>query len=1053
MKKLILTIVIGVFGALTFAQSPQAIKYQTVIRDGAGALIQEQTVGIRINVHEGSAAGPIIYRETFSPSTNEFGLVTILIGQGTPDIGSFTSIDWGGNDHFVETELDPTGGTTYTSMGISQLLSVAYALHSETSGDAYWEITGDDIYPSVAGNVGIGTTSPSEKLHINGNMRLTGALYDESNEPGLNGQFLQSTASGIDWVDAQAMNDGDWILSGDDMYSGISGNVGIGTTTPSEKLHVVGNIEHEYSGTGSALNASGSTTGSMWFVQNDDGGNGIGLNAGMTNATAGSTSMGVMGYNNGEGYGVYGINQNHLNFGLLGDTYHGVYGQNSNGHYGVLGNDSVGVYGQNSTGHLGILGDEYFGVYGKNNNGNYGILGNFFEGVYGRHANDNFGFLGYALYGAYGTHGDGNFGFLGNEEYGAYGENNNGNFGILGDTTSGVYGQHSSGHFGTLGEDYCGVYGRNSNGNFAVLGNMYEGVYGRHYNDNFGFLGYVNYGAYGRHGIGNFGFLGNIDYGVYGEDTTGNYGFIGSEDYGVYGEHIWGAYGFIGGPYHGVYGYNSFYDDEFIGYLGGNYYGVRGECSNGNYGTLGDDYYGAYGSNSSGNFGYLGGYFVGVSGSFNSENYGSLGTEHFGALGEHGDGNRGGLGLGSCGVFAELNTNDPGDYAIYGRIWDGYGAGAGYNYDESRGSVKGLVYNGSEYNFSIAGYLSLDEDRSGASFGASIGSSGTVDKFGCLAYQASGASEYGGYFTSYTTGSGKDNEVQINRGIGAWGDLLGADIHGKVYGAFIEGENYATYTNGDNYTNGLDVHLQEGSNGENKVLYTNVSTGATVQTSGYAQLTDGESNIVFDESFAGAVSSETPIVVTVTPVGNSNGVYLAGISTSGFKVVENNGGKSNVTITYIAIGQRAGYENPELAKEVVDIEYTSKLGRGLHNDADTETDGEGLYYENGKLTVGIHSSTIPDPKSLELRKEQLEKPQEPDNPKQEDVSRPEMSKPQRLPETKRPEMERSEIRKPVRPNQPGKYRVSDPGTNMKNPNVSVPKNNKAASDETKSGNQ
>jgi hypothetical protein len=103
------------------------------------------------------------------------------------------------------------------------------------------------------------------------------------------------------------------------------------------------------------------------------------------------------------------------------------------------------------------------------------------------------------------------------------------------------------------------------------------------------------------------------------------------------------------------------------------------------------------------------------------------------------------------------------------------------------------------------------------------------------------------------------------------------------------------------------------------------------------------------------------VIVTVTPAGKSNGVYLSEVSRNGFTVVENDDGKSTVTINYIAIGRRAGYENPSLPPEVIDAGYTSKMARGLHNDADTQTNGEGLYYENGHLVVGVHPSTLPDP--------------------------------------------------------------------------------------------
>jgi hypothetical protein len=52
----------------------------------------------------------------------------------------------------------------------------------------------------VSGNVGIGTDSPTQKLHVTGNVRVTGAYYDSNNEAGTSGQVLTSTGSGTDWV-------------------------------------------------------------------------------------------------------------------------------------------------------------------------------------------------------------------------------------------------------------------------------------------------------------------------------------------------------------------------------------------------------------------------------------------------------------------------------------------------------------------------------------------------------------------------------------------------------------------------------------------------------------------------------------------------------------------------------------------------------------------------------------------------------------------------------------------------------------------------------------
>ena len=57
------------------------------------------------------------------------------------------------------------------------------------------------INVSAAGNVGIGTVAPSQKLHVDGNLRVTGAVYDSNNETGTSGQFLSSTVTGTDWID------------------------------------------------------------------------------------------------------------------------------------------------------------------------------------------------------------------------------------------------------------------------------------------------------------------------------------------------------------------------------------------------------------------------------------------------------------------------------------------------------------------------------------------------------------------------------------------------------------------------------------------------------------------------------------------------------------------------------------------------------------------------------------------------------------------------------------------------------------------------------------
>jgi hypothetical protein len=122
--------------ASVWAQSPEKMSYQAVLRDASNALVATQAVGMQISILQGGAAGTAVYVETQSPITNANGLVSLEIGTGTLVSGNFTTIDWANDTFFIKTETDPTGGTSYTITGTSQLMSVPYALYAKTSGSS-----------------------------------------------------------------------------------------------------------------------------------------------------------------------------------------------------------------------------------------------------------------------------------------------------------------------------------------------------------------------------------------------------------------------------------------------------------------------------------------------------------------------------------------------------------------------------------------------------------------------------------------------------------------------------------------------------------------------------------------------------------------------------------------------------------------------------------------------------------------------------------------------------------------------------------------------------
>ncbi|MFT4982171.1 MAG: hypothetical protein ACI9UR_002040 [Bacteroidia bacterium] len=117
-----------------FAQSPNAFNYQGVARDNGGNTLANQAIGLRISIVSGSPTGTVEYVETHAVGTNAFGLFNVAIGTGSVTSGSFAGIDWSSDEHYTKVEFDPAGGSSYSNLGTSQLLSVPYAMYAAESG-------------------------------------------------------------------------------------------------------------------------------------------------------------------------------------------------------------------------------------------------------------------------------------------------------------------------------------------------------------------------------------------------------------------------------------------------------------------------------------------------------------------------------------------------------------------------------------------------------------------------------------------------------------------------------------------------------------------------------------------------------------------------------------------------------------------------------------------------------------------------------------------------------------------------------------------------------
>ena len=156
MKNISLIFFVLLYSAVAFAQAPSLFNYQGVARDLSGDPITDKKISLRISILAGSATGTTSYQETHDVLTNNLGLFAIQIGDGLVQSGNFPLIAWGNNSHFLQIEMDESGGNNFQIIGTSELVSVPYALHAG-NGSQWTEVNNGIQYSD---KVNIGELSP-----------------------------------------------------------------------------------------------------------------------------------------------------------------------------------------------------------------------------------------------------------------------------------------------------------------------------------------------------------------------------------------------------------------------------------------------------------------------------------------------------------------------------------------------------------------------------------------------------------------------------------------------------------------------------------------------------------------------------------------------------------------------------------------------------------------------------------------------------------------------------------------------------------------------------
>ena len=290
---------------------------------------------------------------------------------------------------------------------------------------------------------------------------------------------------------------------------------------------------------------------------------------------------------------------------------------------------------------------------------------------------------------------------------------------------------------------------------------------------------------------------------------------------------------------------------------------------------------------------------------------------------------------------------------------------AGGAYNSSSVSIAGVYGNFAtrstpattdSYQFGVVGDILLlgvasQPDATGGVLGTNAAGS-----FGILGYKSRGStnySVYGGVNNSSIAAGNTGREISESPnnhiGLGINGGFMGGYVQGNQYGLITKGNEFGMYVQGNTITNQPIVQLTETNNSQKTVSYTATSTEVDVTTRGVGRLSNGESYITFKDAFKNLVSNTEAINVTITPTGETNGVYVSRITKDGFFVKENLKGTSNASFNWIAIGTRSGFENGvELSETVLAKDFDKNINGVMNNDGGKD-EGTPIHFDGNKV--------------------------------------------------------------------------------------------------------
>jgi hypothetical protein len=316
-----------------------------------------------------------------------------------------------------------------------------------------------------------------------------------------------------------------------------------------------------------------------------------------------------------------------------------------------------------------------------------------------------------------------------------------------------------------------------------------------------------------------------------------------------------------------------------------------------------------------------------------------------------------------------LTANGDGQSTLYGyRTRDSQNDGTGYSQIQTNRASSGFNFWGDVYTFGDASYNYNDYTRCGGAFGADVNGL----QWGSLGYRSSGLLNYGVYGNAaYASGGGRLEEgTRTGIGGGFYGDLMGGWVRGDIMGLATQGSLFASYNVGNTYNTGFHADLVK-TGGTVTPAFAVTSTTVKVYNDGAASLNNGTTRVNFTPEYAGLING-TP-TVTVSPMGNCNGLYIVSIDKGGFNVAEMNNGNSNVEFSYIVVGTRVDAENTTVPSEITTPGFADQMSGMMFNEGNTKQSGSAMWWNGKTIEHSTPPSLTREEKTnlLELQKGQI----------------------------------------------------------------------------------